>query len=64
MTRIALGVVLVLVGALLALVLPELRFLWFEGRPLGILLVIVGVVEGGEAFLRARRQGTAGEQRS
>lgn len=55
MTRMVPGIVLVVVGAVLALAFPELRVLWFEGRPLGVVLVVVGTLEAGSTFLRERR---------
>ena len=54
--KMLLGAVLVGAGLVLALILPELRFRWFEGRPLGILLALIGVFELGEGYLRERRE--------
>lgn len=48
--RTALGVVLVVVGLVLALVFANLEVLWFTGRPFGILLVVLGAYE----ILRSR----------
>lgn len=64
--KMLLGAVLVGAGLVLALLFPELRFLWFEGRPLGILLVVIGVFELGEGYLRERRERgvSAGPERS
>ncbi|UEJ81916.1 hypothetical protein Bra3105_13820 [Brachybacterium halotolerans subsp. kimchii] len=39
------GAALVLVGGVLALFLPDLEFLWFRGRPLGVVLVVLGVID-------------------
>ncbi|GAA3235178.1 hypothetical protein GCM10017691_32360 [Pseudonocardia petroleophila] len=49
-----LGAVLVGAGLVLALVLPELRYLWFEGRPLGILLAVIGAFELFDGYRRER----------
>jgi len=49
----SIGVVLLVLGAVFVFVLPDLQFLWFTGRPLGIVLAIVGAVEiggGASAF--------------
>jgi len=39
------GTLLVLVGVVLALVYPDAEFGWFQGRPLGVVLVVLGVVD-------------------
>lgn len=48
------GAVLVGIGLVLALVFPELRFLWFEGRPLGIVLAVVGAFDLVGGYRRER----------
>ncbi|CAM3676369.1 hypothetical protein TSST111916_00420 [Tsukamurella strandjordii] len=44
------GPALIVVGAVLALAFPDLRFFWFQGRPFGIVLVLLGVWETYSAF--------------
>jgi hypothetical protein len=39
------GSLLVLVGVVLVLAYPDAEFGWFQGRPLGAVLVVVGVVD-------------------
>ena len=53
--QFTLGITLIVAGAALALFLPEAHFLVFTGRPLGIVLVIVGVVDVIEAVVRRSR---------
>lgn len=57
------GALVVVAGLVLALALPEVRFLWFEGRPLGIVLAVVGVLEIVDALARSRRGGSSGRPR-
>ncbi|WP_229054599.1 hypothetical protein [Aeromicrobium sp. Leaf350] len=52
------GTLLVLVGAVLALVFPDAEFAWFTGRPLGVVLVIVGVVDLAQGITERRKSGT------
>ncbi|MDQ6522724.1 hypothetical protein RB608_03885 [Nocardioides sp. LHD-245] len=54
-TQLLVGVVLVGAGLILALGFPDTELGWFEGRPLGVVLGIIGVVDLGEAVLRRRR---------
>ncbi|WP_159941620.1 MULTISPECIES: hypothetical protein [unclassified Nocardiopsis] len=54
--KVLLGVVLILLGAALSLFLWDARFHWFQGGPLGLLLIAVGVFEVAEEFLRGRRR--------
>lgn len=49
-----LGITLVGAGAVLAAFFPDLEFIWFRGRPLGIVLVIVGAFELAESLGRGR----------
>lgn len=51
----ALGIVLVVVGLVLALGFADTEFWWFRGRPLGVVLVVVGVVDVAEGWWRGRR---------
>lgn len=53
-TQLLLGLALLVGGAVLALGFPDTEFLWFRGRPLGIVLAILGVVDLGEALWRRR----------
>lgn len=55
-SRVGVGVLLVIAGAILALALPEVRFFWFEGRPLGVLFIVIGALEAAEALFRRRRR--------
>lgn len=50
-----LGLVLVVVGLVLALALPDTELGWFRGRPLGVVLVVVGVLDLAESWSRRRR---------
>lgn len=55
--RTVVSVALLVAGAVLALLLPDTEFLWFQGRPLGVVLVIVGLIDLGElAWDRRRRE--------
>jgi len=54
-TQLVIGLCLVGAGALLALGFPETEVLWFQGRPLGTVLGIIGLVDVGEALVRRRR---------
>lgn len=49
-----LGVSLVGAGAVLAAFFPDLEFIWFRGRPLGIVLIVVGAFELAESLRRGR----------
>lgn len=53
--RRLLGPALVVIGAVLAIGFPDLKFIWFEGRPLGILLVILGVWELFDTYRRGQK---------
>ena len=57
--QIALGVALVVAGLVFALGFPELQFLVFTGRPLGVVLVLVGLLDVGEALWRRTRRPTS-----
>lgn len=59
--RMLVGAALLVAGAVLALAFPDLRFFWFQGRPLGILLIIIGVIDVAE---NVRRKRTRGPERS
>ncbi len=50
-----LGVVLVVVGLVLALAFADTELGWFRGRPLGVVLVVVGIADVAEGWWRARR---------
>ncbi len=49
------GALVVVAGLALALAFPEVRFLWFEGRPLGVVLAVVGALEIVDTLVRSRR---------
>ncbi|MEU9818617.1 hypothetical protein ACIGG9_01065 [Pseudonocardia alni] len=53
--RIGLGAALIIVGGILALFFTDLEFFWFRGGPLGIILVIVGVLDLLDGVRRGRR---------
>ncbi|MDT9595115.1 hypothetical protein RDV89_18655 [Nocardioides zeae] len=53
--QLAIGVALVAAGAVLALGFPDAELGWFEGRPLGIVLVVVGVIDLVEGLWRRGR---------
>jgi 1,4-dihydroxy-2-naphthoate octaprenyltransferase len=55
--QLLLGVPLAVAGLVLALAYPDAELGWFEGRPLGILLAVLGVVYTGGALLRRRPGG-------
>lgn len=59
--RMLVGAALLVAGAVLALAFPDLRFFWFQGRPLGILLILIGVIDVAE---NVRRKRTRGPERS
>ncbi|WP_182524208.1 hypothetical protein [Nocardioides dongkuii] len=52
--QVVVGVGLVVVGAVVALGFADAELLWFRGRPLGVVLGILGLVDIGEALLRRR----------
>lgn len=52
--QITLGLVLLAAGAVLALGFPDAELGWFDGRPLGVVLAIVGVVDVAEALWKRR----------
>ncbi|WP_037333275.1 hypothetical protein [Saccharomonospora piscinae] len=54
--KVLLGALLILVGGVLAVGFTEHEFLWFRGGPLGTVLMVLGVVEWGEAGWTARRR--------
>lgn len=53
--QVSLGAVLLVVGGVLALAFPDTELLWFRGRPLGVVLAVIGLVDVGEAFVRRSR---------
>ncbi len=53
--QLVLGLALIAVGAVLALAFADTEFFWFRGRPLGIVLAVVGVLDLAEAASRRRR---------
>ena len=52
-----LGVAVIVVGGVLALFFRDMEFLWFRGGPLGVVLVLVGILELAESARRGRRTG-------
>ncbi|GAA2265121.1 hypothetical protein GCM10010368_36350 [Streptomyces roseiscleroticus] len=57
--RTLLGITLVAVGAVLALFFRDLEFLWFRGGPLGLVLVLLGVLDLAESSIVSRRRNGA-----
>lgn len=55
LARIALGLVTIIAGAVLAFFFGDREFWWFRGQPLGIVLMIVGALDLGSGLLRSRR---------
>ncbi|TWG97833.1 hypothetical protein L615_003300000260 [Nocardioides sp. J9] len=53
-TQTLLGIALVTIGAVLALTLPDHEWGWFRGQPLGVVLVVLGVVDLVEVIARRR----------
>ena len=43
--KLILGLVLVVAGAVLAIFFWELRLAWFQGGPIGLVLIALGVLE-------------------
>lgn len=58
--RIGLGAALIIAGGVLALFFTDLEFFWFRGGPLGIILVIVGVLDLLDGVRRGRSTAGAG----
>ncbi len=58
--HLSIGTLLVVVGIVLALGFADAEFLWFTGRPLGVVLVIVGVFDVVQGVREHRKQ-PAGE---
>lgn len=58
---VLLGVVVTATGAVLALFFQDLEFYWFQGGPLGVVLMIVGAFEIGEGAGRAKRRIRSGD---
>ncbi len=53
--QLSLGVALVVVGVVVAVTIPETQFLIFTGRPFGVILALVGLLDIAEAVFRRRR---------
>ncbi|MFI6765938.1 hypothetical protein [Streptomyces sp. NPDC050355] len=51
-----LGIVLIAVGAVLAIFFWGLEYLWFQGGPLGLALVVIGAIDLAESFRSAERK--------
>ncbi|GAA1723902.1 hypothetical protein GCM10009710_00840 [Aeromicrobium alkaliterrae] len=49
------GTLLVVVGAALALAFGDNEFGWFQGRPLGIVLVVVGLFDLAQGIAERRK---------
>jgi hypothetical protein len=57
------GLAAIVAGGVLALLFPDLEFGWFEGRPLGIVLVVLGGIELLESTRRRKPKGLVEELR-
>ena len=55
--NLAADAALVIVGAALLIFLRDTEFWWFRGQPLGIVLVIVGVIGVATAVWEAKKSG-------
>ncbi|WP_375000354.1 hypothetical protein [Aeromicrobium sp. CTD01-1L150] len=53
--HLSIGLLLLVTGAVLALGFADAEFLWFTGRPLGIVLVLLGAFDVYQG-LRARAE--------
>lgn len=53
--KLALGLALIIFGLVLRLFFPDTELLWFRGEPLGLVLILVGVIDVFQA-LRPRRR--------
>ncbi|MDA2814569.1 hypothetical protein O4J56_28255 [Nocardiopsis sp. RSe5-2] len=58
--KAVIGLVLVAAGAVLALFFWDREFLWFQGGPLGALLVLLGVLDLADEFRRSRGRESRG----
>lgn len=58
------GLAAIIAGGVLALFFPDLEFGWFKGRPLGIVLVVIGGIELLESTRRRRPKGFVEELRA
>lgn len=52
--KIFLGLALAVIGATLSIFFWDLEYGWFQGGPLGVLLLLVGLFEVGEELWRSR----------
>ncbi|MBC9718714.1 hypothetical protein H9Y04_39930 [Streptomyces sp. TRM66268-LWL] len=53
----ALGAALVVAGLVLVAFFADKEIVWFEGRPLGIVLIVIGVIDIGESVWRGSSRG-------
>lgn len=53
--KLVLGLALIIVGAVLRLFFPDTELLWFQGGPIGLVLILVGVIDLLEALRHRRR---------
>ncbi|MFI1867535.1 hypothetical protein [Streptomyces jumonjinensis] len=59
-----LGIALAAAGVVLLVAFPDTRFIWFEGRPVGIALILFGGLEFLESYRRTKPRGIVEELRS
>ncbi|MER8221545.1 hypothetical protein ABTZ58_13330 [Streptomyces sp. NPDC094143] len=57
------GLAAIVAGAVLAVFFPDLEFAWFEGRPLGLILIVLGGIELWESTRRRKPKGIVEELR-
>lgn len=55
---------LVIAGVVLVLFFPDLEVLWFQGRPLGVVLIVLGAIDVANGFLRRDRPEPADSPRT
>ncbi|WP_194292420.1 hypothetical protein [Streptomyces katsurahamanus] len=59
-----LGIALAAAGVVLLVAFPDTRFIWFEGKPVGIALILFGGLEFLESYRRTKPRGIVEELRS
>lgn len=52
--HVALGLALIVAGAVLALAFGDTELGWFRGRPLGVVLVVVGLIDVFDGYRKRR----------
>ncbi|GAA2013078.1 hypothetical protein GCM10009799_46780 [Nocardiopsis rhodophaea] len=52
--KLILGLTLIAAGAVLALFFWDFEYRWFQGGPLGLLLILLGVLDLGDEYRRSK----------